>query len=164
MDNYSVVYGAYPKFEVEIISHEVGWGSSLGIGSGVMRCEKSVPIESIPSDAYGAVNHSVWSSQLLWNSLFTSRGESEYGYVNLSDLRQGDRVGLYISRDGVLEFTVNGESQGIAAKNVYTRDTDIYAVVDHRGNCVATTITKSGNLFITLQSVNINYYCYFRRG
>ena len=46
-------------------------------------------------------------------------------------------------------------SQDIAAKNIYTRDTDIYAVVtvavvDHQVNCVATTITKSGNLFITL--------------
>ena len=76
-----------------------------------MRCEKGVPIEFIPSDAYGAVNHCVWSGQLLWNSLFTSRGESEYGYVNLSDLGQGDCVGLCISRDGVLEFTVNGETE-----------------------------------------------------
>ena len=40
-------------------------------------------------------------------------------------------MGLQRSEDGVLEFTVNGESQGIAAENVYTSETDVYAVVDH---------------------------------
>ena len=39
---------------------------------------------------------------------------------------------------------MNGESQGIAAKNIHTRDADVYAVVDHFGQCVATVITKAG--------------------
>ena len=72
---------------------------------------------------------------------------STYGHVDLRDLREGDRVGLLISEDGVLEFTVNGESQGIAAENVYARNRyrDIYAYVGH-WNAVATEITKAGKM------------------
>ena len=153
--NHGVVYGAYPlkgvaKFEVEIISHKVGWPGSIGLG--VMRYEKGVPIESIPSDAWGAVNHCVWSGQELWDGLVTHSGVSaEYGHVNLLDLRKGDCIGLHLSRNGVLEFFVNGESQGTAAKNIYTGNTDVYAVVDHRCNCVATVITKAGKTIIPLQ-------------
>ena len=147
LNNHGVVYGAHPlkgvaKFEVEIVSYGAAWGTSVGIG--VMRCEKGVPIESIPNDSYCAVNHCVWSGQKLYNNLVTPRGVADYGYIDLDDLCEGDHVGLLLSQDGVLEFTVNGESQGIAARNIYTRNSDVYAVVDHQGNCVATVITKSG--------------------
>ena len=147
---HGVTYGAHPlegvaKFEVEIITYEADWGSSVGLG--VMRCEKGVPIESIPTDSFGAVNHCMWSGQTLYNKLEV-RKVSDYGYINLDDLREGDCVGLHLSQDGVLEFTVNGESQGTAAKSIYTRDTDVYAFVDHRCNCVATVITKSGKTII----------------
>ena len=147
---HGITYGAHPlkgvvKFEVEIVSYGAGWRSSLGFG--VMRCEKGVPIESIQSDSYDAANHCVWIDHLLRNKLVTPGEVSDYGYVNLDDLRKGDRVGLRLSQDGVLEFTVNGESQGIAAKNIYTRDTDVFAVVDHRAQCVATVITKAGEPF-----------------
>ena len=147
---HGVAYGAHPlkgvaKFEVEIISYLTGWRISLGIG--VMRCEKGVPIESIPTDSYGAVNHCIWSGKTLYNKL-GARKVSDYGYIDLDDLQKGDRVGLRLSQDGVLEFFVNGESQGTAAKNIYTGNTDVYVVVDHRCNCVATVITKSGKAII----------------
>ena len=112
-----------------------------------MRCEKGVPIEpgpSIPSDSQYAANHCVWIDTELYNNIVTPGEESEYGYVDLYDLREGDCVGLRLSQDGVLEFFVNGESQGIAAKNIYTRNSDVYAVVDHYGQCFATVITKAG--------------------
>ena len=80
---------------------------------------------------------------ILFNNLITPGEESDYGYVDLDDLREGDTVGLHLSHNGVLEFFVNGENQGIAAKNMYTRNTDIYAVANHRGQCVATVITKA---------------------
>ena len=39
---------------------------------------------------------------------------------------------------------MNGESQGIAAENVYTSDTDVYAVVDHCSDGgFGTRITRS---------------------
>ena len=149
VDN-GVAYGAHPlkgmaEFEIKIISCGSKWPSSLGLG--VMRREKGVPIEpgpSIPRDSQYAAYHYVWTDHRLFNNIVTPSEVSEYGYVNLDDLREGDCVGLRLSQDGVLEFFVNGESQGIAAKNIYTRNSDVYAVVDHFGWCVATVITKAG--------------------
>jgi neuralized-like protein 4 len=153
-----VAYGAQPlkglaEFGVKMVSYVAKWSGSLQVG--LMRCKKGKRIESgssIPTDSYGAEYHCVWGEQrafsgVLSNNLVTPGEESDYGYVNLDDLREGDCVGLCLSRDGVLEFTVNGESQGIAAKNIYTRDTDVYAVVDHFGCCVATVITKAGECY-----------------
>ena len=148
-----VVYGAFPlrgraEFEVKItIYKSLGWNSSLGLG--VMRCKKDVKVASgpdIPGDSYSAKNHCMWANHQLCNKLVsdTISEEIEYGCIDLDDLREGDHVGLCLSEDGVLEFTVNGESQGIAAENIYIRDTDVYAVVDHYGQCVATVITKAG--------------------
>ena len=150
MRDNGVAYGAHPlkgmaEWEVKIVSYGAEWTSSLGLG--VMRCEKGVPIEpgsSIPSDSHRAANHCLWGDHRLFNNIVTPREESEYGYVNLNDLHEGDYVGLRLSQDGVLEFFVNGESQGVAAKNIYTRSSDVYAIVDHYGQCVATVITKAG--------------------
>ena len=83
--------------------------------------------------------------QQLNSNLITPQSMPDYGYIDLSHLCEGDHIGLRISQDGVLEFFINSESQGIAAKNIYTRDSDIYAVVKHHGNCVATRITKAGD-------------------
>ena len=143
-----VTYGAHPlkgmaEFEIKIVSYELRYRWTLGLG--VMRCEKGVPIEpgrSIPRTPQ--YDHCVWDDHRLFNNIVTPHEESEYGYVHLDDLREGDCVGLRLSQDGVLEFFVNGESQGIAAKNIYTRNSDVYAVVDHCGDCVATVITKAG--------------------
>ena len=145
-----VAYGAQPlkgraEVEVEIVSYGAGYNTSLSFG--VMRCKKGVPIKSIdiPANPLNAVNHFVWVEQNLYNNLVTVPGEiTDYGYVDLNYLREGDRVGLCLSQDGVLEFTVNGESQGTAAKNLYDKNSDLYAVVEHYGRCVATTITKAG--------------------
>ena len=78
----------------------------------------------------------MWGQQTLYSNLITPTGWTLYGNIDLGDICVGDYVGLRLSQDGVLEFTVNGESQGIAAKNFYTRDTDVYAVMDHFGQCV----------------------------
>ena len=148
-----VAYGAQPlkglsEFVVKMITYGTEWTGSIQIG--LRRSKKGVPIESgpgIPKDSYDTEDHCVWFGQTLSNNLVTPREDSSYGYVDLYDLREGDCVGLRLSRDGVLEFTVNGESQGIAAKNIYTRDTDVYAVVDHFGSCIATAITKAGEYY-----------------
>ena len=149
-----VAYGAQPfkglaEFEVKMMTY-YGANRTESLGLGIRRCNKGAPIESgpdIPDDSYDTEYHCVWVDQRLSNNLITPREESDYGYVNLRDLREGDCVGLRLSQDGVLEFTVNGESQGIAAKNIYTRDTDVYAVVDHYDQCVATVITKAGECY-----------------
>ena len=146
-----IAYGVCPlkgraEFEVMIVGHVTKYYYSA-LRLGVMRREKGEPIESgdiIPRNSHDADDHCVWFCCQLRNNLVHPREEYDYGYVDLSDLREGDCIGLYLSRDGVLEFTVNGESQGIAAKNIYTRNTDVYAVVDHHGSCFATVITKAG--------------------
>ena len=145
-----VVYGALPlkglaEFEVKMVSYGAHWLTTLQLG--VMRYKKGVPIESspsIPGNSYKAKYHYMWAGQTFINNLITPGEQTNYGYVNLKDLCEGDCVGLHLSQDGVLEYFVNGESQGIAAKNIYTKDTDVYAVVDHCGHCVATVITKAG--------------------
>ena len=151
--NDGVAYGAQPlkglaEFEVKMVTYGAKWTESLGLG--IRRCKKGVPIESgagIPADPCGAEYHCMWADQRLRNNFVTPREISDYGYVDLDDLREGDCVRLRLSQDGVLEFTVNGESQGIAAKNIYTRDTDVYAFVDHCGRCVTTVITKAGECY-----------------
>ena len=148
-----VAYGAQPlkglaEFEVKMVTYGRKWAGSLRLG--IRRTKRGITIKSgsgIPKDSYDAEHHCVWSGQRLSNNLITPGERSDYGYVDVRDLREGDCVGLCLSRDGVLEFTVNGESQGIAAKSIYTRDTDVYAVVDHYGRCVATVITKAGECY-----------------
>ena len=145
-----VAYGAQPlkglaEFEVKIVTYGADWPFSIQVGA--MRRLKGIPIEpgpSIPEDSYNAEHHCVWAGQRLFNNFVIPREKSDYGYVDLRDLREGDYLGLSLSQDGVLEFFVNGESQGIAAKNIYTKDTDMYTIVDHCGKCVATVITKAG--------------------
>ena len=150
--NNGVAYGAHPlkgraEFEVKIVSYGGRWRESIGFG--VMRCKKGVTIKSIdiPGNPSSAMNHFIWTDHQLCNNHFTVTDIdklSDYGFVDLNDLRDGDCVGLSLSQDGVLEFTVNGESQGTAATNIYNRNTDVYAIVDHWDNCVATVITKAG--------------------
>ena len=147
-----IAYGAQPlkglaEFEVKMVTYGEEWTGSILVG--LRRCNKGVPIESgpgIPKDSY-AEYHCVWADWKLYNNFVTPGEESDYSYIYLDDLREGDCVGLRLSRDGVLEFTVNGKNQGIAAKNIYTRDTDVYAVVDHYARCVATVITKAGECY-----------------
>ena len=154
-----VAHGARPlkgreEFEVKIVSYGTRWMGSIQFG--VMRCKKGVPIEhgpSIPRESYNAANHCVWVYQQLCNNLVTPNKKSDYGYVDLHDLHEGDHVGLRLSQDGVVEFLVNGESQGIAANNIYTRKSDVYAVVDHLSNCVATVITKAGEYYSNMSSI-----------
>ncbi len=61
-----------------------------------------------------------------------------YDRVDLQSLRTGDRVGLRLSFDDDLVFSVNGERLGVAATGVYYRGWDVYAAVDHFGSHPAT--------------------------
>lgn len=148
---HGVAYGARPlkgtaEFEVKIASYGTGWSGTLKLG--VMRCLKDCPLvpgPHIPRYSPEGVDHCVWSSDKIHNRLYTPAVESNYvGAMNLDDLREGDRVGMRLSHDGVLVFFVNGKSQGVAAENIYDKETDVYAVVDHYANCKATVITRAG--------------------
>ena len=97
-----VAYGAHSlkgraEFEVKIVSY--GGQRSNSLGFGVMRCKKGVTIKStdIPDDPSIGVNHFVWTDHQLWNNFGTVADidkRSDYGYVDLDDLREGDCIGL----------------------------------------------------------------------
>ena len=84
---------------------------------------------------------------MLLNMLHTRLADrlrkQPYGRINLDKLRLGDRVGMRVTHEGILEFFVNGAYQGSAATGIYQRGYDVYAVVDHYGPCVATKITRA---------------------
>ena len=56
--------------------------------------------------------------------------------------KQGDKLGMEISREGTLQFLVNDRSQGAAATNVYSTDKLVYGFVDHYGQAVTSTIAE----------------------
>jgi neuralized-like protein 4 len=143
-----VVYGERPlrgtaEFEVELVSYGTGWSGTLKLG--VTRCKagRKPSDKTIPRYSPEGTNHCVWSSDKLHNRLTDCFTEQHYGLVNLDELRAGDRLGMRVTHDGILEFFVNGAYQGIAAEGIYQRGYDIYAVVDHYANCKATKITRA---------------------
>ncbi len=150
---HGVAYGARPlkgtaEFEVKIAAYGTGWSGTIKLG--VMRALRDMALVGgpcVPRYSPEGVDHCVWSSDKIHNRLGTPAVERTYtGAMNLDELREGDRVGLRLSHDGVLVFFVNGKSQGVAAENIYDKEFDVYAVVDHYANCKATVITRSGIL------------------
>ena len=141
-------YGAQPlkgmaEFEVKLTSDVKFCGT---ISLGLKRCKKGTPLVSKPRLSIVPVDSCMWTGTRLHNGLVTPAKKSDYDLVNLNDLCIGDHLGIRVSRSGVLEFFVNGESQGIAARNMYNDNSDVSAVVEHRGNSVSTTITKAGEV------------------
>lgn len=153
---HGVVYGAQPlrgdvEFEVELTSYGTGWSGNLKLG--VMRCQGKVEEQSIPRYSPEAKEYCVWCANKLHDHMVTMR-DQEYGEMNLDDLREGDRLGLKLRRDGTLNFLVNGHAQGIAAQNVYKRGWNVFIVVDHYANCRATKITRAG-MFVHVHLLNV---------
>ena len=156
---FGVVYGAKvlrgtTEFEFEISSYETRWNGTLNLG--VMQCEtgRKVKCSDIPQIPPGAEMYCMWSSHHVLNKLVGYSGPTrmKYGFTNLNDLCEGDRLGLRVSHDGVLTFFVNGKSQGVAAQGVYQEGYDLYAVVDVYAHCKAVRITRAG-MYITLHTI-----------
>ena len=158
---HGLVYGSKilqgtVEFEVKIVSYCAYWilsddEDSISLKLGVMRCKSGTDLDSgnypIPRCSLDGPNHCVWSSNRIHNRI---KGylQTPYGKENLDNLREGDCVGLRLTSDGVLVFFVNGQSQGVAAENVYEKGYDVYPVVDHFANCKSTAITRAGRLEI----------------
>ena len=153
-----VVYGAKvlrgtTEFEVEITSYGTRWTGTLKLG--VMQCKagSKIKLNDIPQYSPGTLNYCIWDSGLerghpsaIENKLVGYSGPTrmKYGSTNLDNLREGDRLGLWVSHDGVLTFFVNGKSQGVAAQGVYQDGYDLYPVVDVYANCKAVRIMRAG--------------------
>ena len=152
---HGVAYSALPlretaEFEVAMIDYGTGWSGTLKLGIAKYKTGRSILVNKIPRYSPDAADHCVWSSDKVYNRLHSNQKspEEQYGLVELDVLREGDRLGLRLSHDGVLTFFVNGKSHGMAAENIYEEGYDVYAVVDHYGNCKATVITKAGTTII----------------
>ena len=157
--DYGVVYGANilrgtTEFEVEITScktktscGETIWSGTLKLGVMQYKAGSKIKHSDIPHYALDNKMYCIWSYLFLFNKLAGSSGpcsHKKYGSANLENLREGDRLGLQVSHDGVLTFFVNGKSQGVAAQGVYQEGYDLYAVVDVYGRCKAVGITRAG--------------------
>ena len=146
-----VVYGAEvlrgtTEFEVEITSTASQWRGKISLG--VMQCKAGSKIKhsDIPEHLLHANSYCAWSSGRVLNKLvgYSDPTRMKYGFTNLHDLHEGDRLGLRVSHDGVLTFFVNGKSQGVAAQGIYQDGYDLYPVVDVYGQCEAVRITRAG--------------------
>ena len=157
--HYGVAYGAKvlkgtTEFEVEITTYKTQWWKGT-LKLGVMQCKARSKIKhsDIPQNSPGTTNYCIWHSgwedfrpSAIENKLVGYSGPTrmKYGFTNLHDLREGDRLGLRVSHDGVLTFFVNGKSQGVAAQGVYQDGYDLYPVVDVNAKCEAVRITRAG--------------------
>ena len=116
---HSVVYGEKPlkgvsEFEVEIVRYGSGWAGSVHFGVMKISKDKELTLSDVPVDLYVAPNHFVWGGYQLYNNFSHELVRTSYGNQNLDDLREGNRVGLRLDRNGDLSFLVDGRSQGVA--------------------------------------------------
>ena len=142
-----VVYSDRPvkgrvEFEVEVISYGTSWSGNLKLGIMLHKSGKALDHLAIPRYTPEAADHCVWSANKLYDHV-TTMSEVSYGGRTLDELRKGDRLGIIITSTGVLHFLVNGKPQGLATRNIYRMGHDVYVVVDHYANCLATKITKA---------------------
>ena len=150
---HGVAYSALPlkgtaEFEVAMTDYGTGWSGTLKLGVAKYKTGCNVQMNKIPRYSPEAADHCVWSADKLHNRLRSNQNgsqEKQYGKMDLDVLREGDKLGLRLSHDGVLAFFVNGKYQGVAAEKIYEKGHDVYVVVDHYANCKATLITRAGN-------------------
>ena len=119
-----------------------GFGRNVSVG--VASCPRYI-------DRKTAHNENV--TKVMWrggHELVTSQGKSHYGTVNLFHLRDGDRIGIWVKNSGELVFSVNGRSQGVAAKQLYDSDRELYVLVDVNKSDYALRITKAGRVIDTV--------------
>jgi len=142
-----VVYGEKPlngvaEFEVEIVRCHIGWSGTIKIG--VMKVPENINLSDIKVPRYSsdASGYCIWNVDRLYDNI--SSREIPYGRVSLDTLKEGNRVGLKLDENGDLSFLVDGNSQGVAYKNIISKGHKLFVVVDHYGTCAATRITRSG--------------------
>ena len=146
----SIVYSAQPLNEQSFFEVKVTLLSSSCTGKvmlGVCRVPKGSPLSTYSiqkTPPYESSNFCMWHNSSLWNNLHPVHTKVSYGSIHLMDLKSNDRVGLDVSLAGDLFFYVNGQCQGLAAKNIYLESCDVYAVVTLLEGCDSISVTKSG--------------------
>ena len=148
---YGVVYGEKPlngvaEFEVEIIRCHSGWSGTIKIGVMKVPEGKELSLRDIKVPRYSseASGYCIWSVDKLHDNISSPKVEIPYGRVSLNTLKEGNRVGLKVDENSDLSFLIDGNSQGVAFKNIVSKGHKLFVVVDHCGTCAATRITRSG--------------------
>ena len=128
-DDYGdgVVYGEKPlkgvsEFEVEIVRYGSKWSGSVIFGVMKISKDKELTLSDVTAYSYDAPNHFVWRGTQLYNYFSHEQVITSYGNQDLRDLREGNRVGLRLDRNGDLSFLVDGQSQGVAFRNIVSKD------------------------------------------
>ena len=151
---FGVVYSDRPltgkcEFEVKLSGRRNVWSGSLKLGIAEFPSGKTLNEFEIPRYSPEGKNLCVWSENKIRDYRMGRSSETRYGDFNLNELKEGDRVGLKITKHGVLSFFLNGKYQGVAVRDVYRRGYDVYALVDHYGKAYASVITKASGCIPT---------------
>ena len=170
---FGVVYSDRPltgkcEFEVKLSGHGNTWSGNLELGIAEFPSGRTLNEFEIPRHSHEGKNLCVWSEKKIMDcrmKKISSVQYVQYGDFNLTEIKEGDRVGLEITKDGVLSFFFNGKYQGVAVRDVYRRGYDVYVLVDHYGKTYASIITKASEripalLFLSKSHV-IKVHCLF---
>ena len=138
------------ELEVRLVDYSSRVGSSLKMGLMRRRATTMDRTVSMPKLAEHRDNSCAWFKSWykpkteFQNNFSSIHILQFYGYVNLGDLKQDDRIGLQLSAEGELSFFVNGMSQGVAAYGVYDSQYDVYGFIELVEGHRAVELTRAG--------------------
>ena len=144
---HGLVYSDRPlrgtcEFEVMLTGHGNSWSGNFKLGLVQYSAGEPLDKDNIPRYSPEGENCCVWCADKVHDHIH-GRIEKKYGHLTLDELREGDRLGLQVTKDGVLSFFVNDEHQGVAVVGVHKDGYDLYALVDHYGQAKSTVISKA---------------------
>ncbi|KAH8333003.1 hypothetical protein KR074_010935 [Drosophila pseudoananassae] len=130
--SHALVFSALPLeddelFEVVIEKKNTSWGGSIEIG---VTAESPDDLELVACAT--AMRNGTWVMSGI-DVRKDGRRLFEFYGTDLETLNENDRVGVMRTSGNDLIFYVNGESQGVAAKNM---PKPLWALVDLYGRCV----------------------------
>ncbi|XP_017843888.2 LOW QUALITY PROTEIN: neuralized-like protein 4 [Drosophila busckii] len=144
--SHALVFSAGPLtddvlFEVVIEKKNHSWGGSIEIG---VTSESPDDLEIVACAT--AMRNGTWVMSGI-DVRKDGRRLIEFYGTDLETLKENDRVGVMRTSGGELVFYVNGESQGVAARNM---PKPLWALVDLYGRCVQVSLCPTDS------SVNID--------
>lgn len=121
------------KFEVRIDVKIHSWSGSIEIGVTTSNPE-TVDLPACASK----LKNGTWIMSGI-SVLKDGNSLMEYYGADLDKLNEGDRVGVMRTAKGELVFFINGESQGVAAREI---PKNVYALINLYGKCGQVTVVS----------------------
>ncbi|XP_062133329.1 neuralized-like protein 4 [Drosophila sulfurigaster albostrigata] len=146
--SHALVFSAEPLvddvlFEVVIEKKSHSWGGSIEIG---VTSESPDDLELVACAT--AMRNGTWVMSGI-DVRKDGRRLLEFYGTDLETLNENDRVGVMRTSNHDLVFYVNGESQGVAAKNM---PKPLWALVDLYGRCVQVSLCPTSDASSMLNS------------